>query len=135
MPLVRFAHSCHIFMTTQTRGNILYTTGITLYYTTCVHKVVYITCDFSFMNTFCIKGVYNNSCCALDVFSIHFLRIIYLLNAKARNGSSRKPDFWEILRYMRLILSSVLTASGFLRTAFFFVCDGRRHPSTGPGSQ
>ena len=32
MPLVRFAHSCHIFMTSQTRGNILYTTGITLYY-------------------------------------------------------------------------------------------------------
>ena len=29
-------------------------------YTTCVHKVVYITCDFSFMNTFCIKGV--NAC-------------------------------------------------------------------------
>ena len=22
MPLVRFAHSCHIFMTSQTRGNI-----------------------------------------------------------------------------------------------------------------
>ena len=40
-----------------------------------------------------------------------------LLTAKARIGSSRKPDFWEILRYMRLILSSVLTASGFLRTA------------------
>ena len=28
MPLVRFAHSCHIFMTSQTRGNILLTTGI-----------------------------------------------------------------------------------------------------------
>ena len=27
MPLIRFAHSCHIFMTSQTRGNILYTTG------------------------------------------------------------------------------------------------------------
>ena len=26
-------------------------------YTTCVHKVVYITCDFSFMSTFCIKGL------------------------------------------------------------------------------
>ena len=25
-------------------------------YTTCVHKVVYITCDFSFMNTFCITS-------------------------------------------------------------------------------
>ena len=33
MPLVHFAHSCHIFMTSQTRGNILYTTGITYYYT------------------------------------------------------------------------------------------------------
>ena len=31
MPLVRFAHSCHIFMTSQTRGNILYTPGITYY--------------------------------------------------------------------------------------------------------
>ena len=25
--LVRFVHSCHIFMTSKTRGNILYTTG------------------------------------------------------------------------------------------------------------
>ena len=33
LPLVRFAHSCHIFiMTSQTRVNISYTTGITLYY-------------------------------------------------------------------------------------------------------
>ena len=29
------------------------------FYTTCVHKVVYSTCDFSFMNTFCIKGLWS----------------------------------------------------------------------------
>ena len=43
MPLVRFAHSCHIFMTSQTRGNILLTTGITSYYTIQL-KFLRVTC-------------------------------------------------------------------------------------------
>ena len=49
MPLVRFAHSCHIFMTSQTRGNILFTTGTTYYFLSLkehTERPINVTCDF-----------------------------------------------------------------------------------------
>ena len=49
------------------------------FYTTRVHKVVYITSDFSFMNTFCIKGVYT---CGHKIFPL-ILEVIKICHSFA----------------------------------------------------